>query len=38
VGAILAIEHAQRAGFKKFWLESDSTLLYQVFSFAEVVP
>jgi len=33
----LAIEHAQRAGFRKLWLESDSTLICQAFSSAEVV-
>jgi len=34
---ILAIEHDQRVGFKKLWLESDSTLVCQDFSSAAEV-
>jgi len=34
----LAIEHAQSVRFRKLWLESDSTLLFQAFSYADVVP
>jgi len=38
MGVTLSTEHVQSVGFKKIWLESDSTFLCQDFSSIDVVP